>query len=89
MVELAGRGRLLVVVDQPASVGALVIAVVPAWGIEVGSGVAGRGIRTALFGGVRLIAPFVRADRFATSSLICRLFVGIGQKVVIVWQIAN
>jgi Arc/MetJ family transcription regulator len=34
--ELAGHGRLLVVVDQPASIGALAIAVARSMGVEVG-----------------------------------------------------
>ena len=34
--ELTGRGQVLVVVDQPASIGALAIAVARSMGIEVG-----------------------------------------------------
>jgi hypothetical protein len=34
--ELTGHGRVLVVVDQPASIGALAIAVARSMGIEVG-----------------------------------------------------
>jgi hypothetical protein len=35
-IELAEHGRLLVVVDQPASIGALAIAVARSMGVEVG-----------------------------------------------------
>ena len=35
LTELAGHGRVLVVVDQPAAIGALVIAVARALGIDV------------------------------------------------------
>ena len=36
ITELTGHGRLLVVVDQPASIGALAIAVARSMGVEVG-----------------------------------------------------